>query len=888
MKKLYFLSLLLISGVVSAQCNYTLTLTDSYGDGWNGNKLEVTYGTTVDTVTLADPPGNTTTILLTVNTGDTINLNYLGGGSFNGEVSFELEDPNGAILFSSGSGPSTGFLYGTSAICVSCPRPTNVMVTGISSTTANVSWTTGGASNWNIEYGPTGFAHGSGTFVYNVTNPYTISGLSANTSYDVYVQDSCGVADVSVWSDLATFTTDLAACSSLSPITLPFIEDFETFDTTIIGQSNVFCSTDRSWNFYTSDNTYGRLRFGTDSPINNGGNGAALLDVNTDGNYVTNGLVLTLDMSNYSSMTDNIFLSFDYGDWGDETDTEDRFWVRGSNSDSWIEIYNWSGNTEDTWHTEVQAISITDILTNATQTYSSTFQIKFGQYDNYSFNSDGLSLDNIKLEVVTCPMPSGLSSIYQNEDSVVLSWTAGASETMWNIEYGPYGFTQGTGTMVSGITATTDTIDGLALGSVYEFYVQADCGSGDASIWVGPIVVTTMVLNDSTCEAILVEADVLDTVFSNVNTSIQTGESALSGSQYNTVWFKTVVPASGHLLIATCNSDFSTIVGAYTYDTLDCTDFNTFGQLAYSSSGYSICGVYSRGSVEICGQTPGDTILFYVGGSSSSQEGLIKLTVLDWGVDGMAGQPASTIAPACAGDTINLWNDLTGQATNAGTWDYPLNPSAIVDDSLLNTGALSISGLEVYYIVSNSCDADTATIPLNVATMTHSGTAVSNFQACNAGDVYLFDGLTGTIDAGGTWNDDTNTGLLVGNKFVAAGLPVGQYQFTYSVNNGVCPPASTQVTVELVDCTNITEEGSADFAIYPNPNNGTFYVVNGNTDSKVALEVIDVQGKVVYSGTYTVAANAQQEVTLNNVVPGMYIVKVITNNKVFNHTVMVK
>ena len=65
--------------------------------------------------------------------------------------------------------------------------------------------------------------------------------------------------------------------------------------------------------------------------------------------------------------------------------------------------------------------------------------------------------------------------------------------SMWNIEYGAAGYTQGSaaGTQVSGVTATTDTVHGLALGTVYDFYVQADCGGGDASDWVGPITVAT-------------------------------------------------------------------------------------------------------------------------------------------------------------------------------------------------------------------------------------------------------------------------------------------------------------------------------------------------------------------------------------------------------------
>ncbi len=80
-----------------------------------------------------------------------------------------------------------------------CLPSSGLSTSAIGQTTAQLSWAMGGASNWNIEYGPPGFIPGSGAFVYNVPNPYILTGLNPGTNYDFYVQDSCGMGDVSIW-----------------------------------------------------------------------------------------------------------------------------------------------------------------------------------------------------------------------------------------------------------------------------------------------------------------------------------------------------------------------------------------------------------------------------------------------------------------------------------------------------------------------------------------------------------------------------------------------------------------------------------------------------------------------------------------------------------------
>ncbi|MGB1736224.1 MAG: PKD domain-containing protein, partial [Schleiferiaceae bacterium] len=79
--------------------------------------------------------------------------------------------------------------------------------TSTSPTEIQLSWTTGGATAWQVEYGQSGFVPGNGTILNVTTNPYTVTGLTSGVTYDFYVRDSCGATDFSDWVGPATATT---------------------------------------------------------------------------------------------------------------------------------------------------------------------------------------------------------------------------------------------------------------------------------------------------------------------------------------------------------------------------------------------------------------------------------------------------------------------------------------------------------------------------------------------------------------------------------------------------------------------------------------------------------------------------------------------------------
>ncbi len=765
-----------------------------------------------------------------------------------------------------------------------CPDITGLTLDGVSADTVFLSWTGSGTeSMWNIEYGPAGYTAGTGTVVASTNTTDTITGLAAGTAYDFYVQSDCGGADQGIWIGPISAST---GCFTITPYTLPFTEDFETLTTaTYFGNTAVYCGTDYAWDFATGNATNGRLRVGADAVTALSGTGSATMDVDPSAGTTTQEMILTIDLSGYSA-SNNLFLSFDYMHHGDESNTNDRVWVRGSDTDAWLVVYDWIGNaTSGSGFTyNVEEINISAFLTAGGQTPSSTFQVKFGQEDNFPATSttasDGLTIDNVVIEEITCPKPTNIFASYINADTVVLSWTAGLGETAWNVEYGTIGFTQGSGTSAM-FDSNPDTITGLSLGGIYDFYLQADCGGGDASTWQGPITVAMPIVNDTACGAILVDVDGQTRFFSNVGATVDPGESALGNSPNNTVWFQAIVPASGHMAIGTCDTPIDTELEVFA-DTADCSDFSTFGSLGYADWNPWGCTGSHPAGIELCGLTPGDTVIFWVGSWSNGNTGIFPLTLWDLEVEAGSG----TDITLCETDSLDLWTQLSGQDHNMGNWDYPNNPNGITDDSVFVAANATIGGDEVYYIIANSCMEDTATVTVDVVGPANSGTAVNPFDACNT-NVFLFDGLTGTVDMGGTWSDDTGTGLLQGDVFVAHAVPVGGYNFTYTATNGVCPDQSTTITVNIMDCTDIPES-DINFSVYPNPNNGEFFVENNGNTGLVTIEVIDIQGKVVYNNRLNISNGDRESISIENAESGMYMIRIISNDNVVNHPMIVK
>ena len=91
---------------------------------------------------------------------------------------------------------------------------------------------------------------------------------------------------------------------------------------------------------------------------------------------------------------------------------------------------------------------------------------------------------------VACPDPSALTATNITATTADLGWTAGASETLWDVELGAQGFAA-TGTPTATGVANPYNATALTANTAYDFYVRADCNPNGTSAWVGPFTFST-------------------------------------------------------------------------------------------------------------------------------------------------------------------------------------------------------------------------------------------------------------------------------------------------------------------------------------------------------------------------------------------------------------
>ena len=223
-------------------CDYTITLTDDWGDGWNGvSNMDVL----VDGVVVLDDIGvatDTETYTFSVQPGQVITTAFnpaatSGSPDYASECSYEIFDATGTSVFSAGlssdpvhNGPAdllvSDNLVGS---CPSCLQPSDISIGALMDTFAELTWTdeAGASLGYEVELGSVGFAVGTGTSIdggmvgQGVGSFASTITLTPETGYEFYIRSNCDINGFSDWQGPYAFTT---LCAAFTP---DYLESFD-------------------------------------------------------------------------------------------------------------------------------------------------------------------------------------------------------------------------------------------------------------------------------------------------------------------------------------------------------------------------------------------------------------------------------------------------------------------------------------------------------------------------------------------------------------------------------------------------------------------------------------------------------------------------------------
>ncbi|MCX6310179.1 MAG: glycine-rich protein [Bacteroidetes bacterium] len=252
-------------------------------------------------------------------------------------------------------------------------------------------------------------------------------------------------------------------------------------------------------------------------------------------------------------------------------------------------------------------------------------------------------------------------------------------------------------------------------------------------------------------------------------------------------------------------------------------------------------------------------------------------TVAGTDVNGCIGTTTATISvnalptvSAIASPTaICTGSSVTLTASGASTYDWM--PGNLVGNTVSafpsSTTTYTLTGTDV-----NGC-MGTATTTVTVNSNPVVTTSASTFTPClNDGVV----SLTAT-PAGGVW---TGTAVTL-TTFNPTSAGVGPHILTYNYTDSITGcSASSLLTINVNACTGIIENTFANgIEIFPNPNNGIFTVSVNENVGDLLIEVMDLEGRVVFtSKENNVNAGFAKQIILENVSSGMYLMKLSSGN----------
>ncbi|WP_084180138.1 fibronectin type III domain-containing protein [Schleiferia thermophila] len=389
--------------------------------------------------------------------------------TFSAQVTVPLSTPTGTFRFRIRGNyfsaiPSTAscstFTYGEThdyTILVnpapSCLPPSNITVQNVSTNSVTLNWS-GNTSTYNVEYGTGTFTPGTGTIVNNVTPPYTVSGLSPNTTYKFNVQAVCTGGN-SPWSSGPTVST---LCV---PAALPYTPSLAPWPPVCFAVNQG----QQPWTFNQSDSS-ARANFWS---------------------YVSG---TTFQMTTGAvNVSANAWLRYKWSHQYMSFYPDDRLIVmaKATTSSTWDTLKIHQGPTFNTPNSS--SVSPGDyqeeiLLLDSAKFTGQIVEIRFLAISG--FGPDVFVKDIIVEQVPPCPFPTGITVTNITDTSALVTWVASGGSS-YNISWGAPGNVPGTTVATS--NTTSYLITGLMPTTNYQVSVQNNCTNNNngLSTWSAPV-----------------------------------------------------------------------------------------------------------------------------------------------------------------------------------------------------------------------------------------------------------------------------------------------------------------------------------------------------------------------------------------------------------------
>ena len=261
------------------------------------------------------------------------------------------------------------------------------------------------------------------TYTHNFSVTYDFS-TAGNYILKVEVENTTGVDPVSINNSI----TDTIRQLNNNPITLPFIDNLESATTRQYLKNRFGVQGIERYDFTNTD-PLGRLSTFLSSGMAYSGSKSLMLDLNGwvgavgSNNYIYG----TYNLSGKNASAQDIRLDCQFKVHGESiTHPVNKIWVRGGDTDPWIEAFSidTNGNVPGVFK-RIPSLEISDLLIANSQNFSSSFQVRFGQWgflriiDNYQMNGHNFddiriyeAIDDIQLKSIDDPITNkcGLSN----------------------------------------------------------------------------------------------------------------------------------------------------------------------------------------------------------------------------------------------------------------------------------------------------------------------------------------------------------------------------------------------------------------------------------------------------------------------------------------------